>query len=716
MRRGSRLGFRYAALAGASLLAILASAASATPGANTTYGYDSLGRLTLVVIDNGGTNGTATITYSYDAAGNRTQQVSTTGTDGTPTATADSVVTAVNAPVTFDPRVNDTDPNSQFLTISAVGTPSHGAVVNNGGTSLTYTPTTSYAGSDSFSYTISNGHNSASATVSASVYANPSAVNDSVTVTENSATTFDPRTNDSDPNSFGLTVTSVGTPGNGRASTTGTAVTYTPALNYSGSDSFTYAISNGHGGSAAATVSVTVTPSTPPVANTDTISVPENGALSFDPRANDTSSGGYTLSIYTTSTPSHGSVLNFGGTSLSYTPAPGYTGTDNFTYTIFDGHGGGATGTVNANVYAPPVANNDSVSAAENTAVSYDPRVNDTDPNSFALTVSAVSPPANGTATVNTGGTGITYTPASGFVGTDTFSYWIADGHNGGATATETITVSTLPPPVAGAVSATVNYGSSANPITLALTGGTAASIAVSTAASHGTATASGTSITYTPTSGYPSGGATASDTFQYTATNGVGTSSPATVTITVNPQLPIAGASSGTFGVSSVSNPVTLNFSGGTATSVTVSTAASHGTATVSGTSILYTPTTSYSGSDSFQYTGTNAGGTSSAGTVSISVSSTAPHAVADSYSTLDTTAKTFDPRTNDTSSYTLSIVGVSTPSLGTAVINSGTSITYTPSGSDGTDTFTYTISDGHGGYATMTITIVVHTNCQFC
>ncbi|MCC7599481.1 putative Ig domain-containing protein, partial [Janthinobacterium sp. FW305-129] len=83
--------------------------------------------------------------------------------------------------------------------------------------------------------------------------------------------------------------------------------------------------------------------------------------------------------------------------------------------------------------------------------------------------------------------------------------------------------------PIAGPVSATVAYGSSSNPITLNLSGGVATSVAVSSGALHGTATASGTSITYTPTPGY--GGP---DSFTYTATNGVGTSAPATVTLTV--------------------------------------------------------------------------------------------------------------------------------------------------------------------------------------
>ena len=87
-----------------------------------------------------------------------------------------------------------------------------------------------------------------------------------------------------------------------------------------------------------------------------------------------------------------------------------------------------------------------------------------------------------------------------------------------------------VPPPVANAVSATVAYGSSSNPITLNITG-TATSVAVASPAGHGTAVASGVTITYTPAAGY--GGP---DSFTYTATNGSGTSAPATVSVTVNP------------------------------------------------------------------------------------------------------------------------------------------------------------------------------------
>ncbi|MGN7737091.1 Ig-like domain repeat protein [Ensifer sp. 22564] len=261
--------------------------------------------------------------------------------------------------------------------------------------------------------------------------------------------------------------------------------------------------------------------------------------------------------------------------------------------------------------------------------------------------------------------------------------------------------------PLAGAVSATVSANSSANPITLSLSGGTATSVAVGAPAAHGTATAVGATITYTPTPGYAG-----PDSFTYTATNAGGTSSPATVTITVsaptivlpnvslaagtvgtaysqtltasggtspytfsvsgtlpagltlspggvlsgtptvagsysfqiaatdsstgpsapfsgsrgytlnvNEIVPVAGAVSATVNANSSANPITLNLSGGAATSVAIGTAASHGTASASGTTVTYTPIPGYSGSDSFTYTATNTAGTSSPATVTITV-----------------------------------------------------------------------------------------------
>lgn len=84
-------------------------------------------------------------------------------------------------------------------------------------------------------------------------------------------------------------------------------------------------------------------------------------------------------------------------------------------------------------------------------------------------------------------------------------------------------------PPIANDAGATVGLNSGNNPVTLRITGGGATSVAVLTAPMHGTATASGTTITYTPSQGY-----IGNDSFTYTASNAGGISRPATVTIIV--------------------------------------------------------------------------------------------------------------------------------------------------------------------------------------
>nr|WP_082647893.1 putative Ig domain-containing protein [Lysobacter antibioticus] len=115
-------------------------------------------------------------------------------------------------------------------------------------------------------------------------------------------------------------------------------------------------------------------------------------------------------------------------------------------------------------------------------------------------------------------------------------------------------------PPVANAVSASVAYNSGANPITLNITGGVPTSVAVGTAPLHGTAIASGTSITYQPTAGYAG-----PDSFTYTASNGAGTSAPATVTITVSPPTITVTASSPLTAQIGVVYTQTFTWSGGT-------------------------------------------------------------------------------------------------------------------------------------------------------
>jgi len=150
--------------------------------------------------------------------------------------------------------------------------------------------------------------------------------------------------NDSDPNGDGLTATSVSNPANGTVSLSpdGSFV-YTPDPNFNGSDSFTYRASDGSLQSGPVTVTVSVTSvNDAPVAQSDGYAAPgsdqpltvsaSNGVL-----ANDTDADGTTLTAQKTSDPGQGSVTLSPDGSFTYTPDPGATGQDTFTYTASDG-------------------------------------------------------------------------------------------------------------------------------------------------------------------------------------------------------------------------------------------------------------------------------------------------------------------------------------------------------------------------------------------
>src|SRR5207249_2427381 len=161
--------------------------------------------------------------------------------------------------------------------------------------------------------------------------------------------------NDNDPDGDPLGVSGSSLPAHG---TLGMAAnggfTYTPQANYNGSDSFTYAIGDGRGGTATATVSLTINPvNDPPVAHPDswsatagqTLTVAAPGVL-----ANDVDVDGDPMSAVLVTDVSHGTLaLNANG-SFSYTPAAGFTGTDGFTYKTTDGLAESADATVTLTV------------------------------------------------------------------------------------------------------------------------------------------------------------------------------------------------------------------------------------------------------------------------------------------------------------------------------------------------------------------------------
>ena len=295
---------------------------------------------------------------------------------------------------------------------------------------------------------------------------------------------------DTDVDNDTLSVTAIGTGNDAPSDGTATidsgsrTITYSPADNFNGTDSFKYTVSDGNGGTDIATVTVTVNSvNDAPVANDDSAETFEDIDVTIpviDGDANNSNAGADTdvdndpLSVTAIGTgndaPSDGTAtIDSGSRTITYSPADNFNGTDSFKYTVSDGKGGTNTATVTVTVNSvndPPVANDDSAATDEDTAVTIPVIVGDannsnagadTDVENDTLSVTAIGTgndaPSNGTATIDSGSRTITYSPADNFNGTDSFKYTVSDGNGGTDTATVTVTVNSVnDPPTANLV------------------------------------------------------------------------------------------------------------------------------------------------------------------------------------------------------------------------------------------------------------------------
>jgi hypothetical protein len=186
--------------------------------------------------------------------------------DSGPHAEPDWAATTENNPVTIDVLANDSHPDNDALMVRSVTQPNHGAVVVDADGTVTYTPAVGFSGVDKFTYVAEDeGGLTSEATVTVTVADSgsrnkrPVAVDDSASTVEGTAVTVAVLKNDSDPDSDVLTVSGADSSSNGTVAINGdNTVTYTPDDGFKGIDSFGYTISDGNGGSATASVTVTV--------------------------------------------------------------------------------------------------------------------------------------------------------------------------------------------------------------------------------------------------------------------------------------------------------------------------------------------------------------------------------------------------------------------------------------------------------------------------
>jgi len=350
------------------------------------------------------------------------------------------------------------------ITVTPVNDPP--VAVDDSGTT-TYTPNADFNGMDSFVYEVcDNGTPIECATATVNITVTPLndaplAVDDAETTPEDTPINSDVTPNDSDVDGDNLTVTTtpVAPPANGILTLNANGTyTYTPNANYFGTDSFEYEICDDGSPVLCATAVVNITIDSvndAPVAVDDAETTPEDTPITSDVTPNDSDvdlADNLTVNTTPIAAPANGTlVLNANGT-YTYTPNPGFFGTDTFEYEICDDGTPSlcATAIVTIDVTSvndQPVAVDDGDTTPEDTPVTLDVLVNDSDADTadnLTVTTTPVTQPANGTVALTPGGPA-TYTPNPDFFGTDTFEYEVCDNGSPILCDVATVTITVTP-------------------------------------------------------------------------------------------------------------------------------------------------------------------------------------------------------------------------------------------------------------------------------
>ncbi len=287
------------------------------------------------------------------------------------------------------------------------------------------------------------------------------------------------------------------------------------------------------------------TANSPPVAADDVFTVTVNQQLGSRVLANDFDPDGDTLSVSLETGVSHGRLTLAETGLFTYRPDKGFSGVDQFTYTVSDGQSPSGPATVTIEVAAianqTPMAGDDSFAIEQGTTLMVDAAAgllaNDSDVDGDALTVRLVDPPSHGTVTLADDGS-FAYTPEADYHGVDSFTYVASDGVAESTVATVAITIDAVnDAPVAADDAYTI--GEDGTLVVDAAAGllandsdvdGDALTVRLVDPPSHGTVTlADDGSFAYTPEADYHG-----ADSFTYVASDGASESTVATVAIEV--------------------------------------------------------------------------------------------------------------------------------------------------------------------------------------
>jgi fibronectin type 3 domain-containing protein len=615
------------------------------------------------------------------------------------------------------------DANGDLLTYSIIASPGHGSLSGTGSL-LSYTPAANYNGPDSFTFRVNDGQaDSATATVSLTITAvndAPVAYPNTVTTWEDTSVGFTLQATDVEGNALTYAVLP---PTNGVLSGSGAVRNFNPTPNWSGTDILRFRVNDGFAWSELVTVTIVVTPVNDiPQFVPQTFTIPEDTTAAFVPTVTDPDGDAYTISLL--SAPTNG-WLETTVSGYVYHPNTNATGADRVVFSVTETNmpqgyqgvqvGPPATviGVININVTPvndAPVANSQSVTTAEDTAKSI--TLSGFDPDNFVLAYSLLSSPAHGTLTGLA--PNLNYMPSANYHGPDSFTFRIFDGSQYSAAATVSITVSSVNDrPTASSANYTVPedgviiFGTSGNDLD-----GDALTHVITVPPAHGSLEpygTSGSSWTYRPALNY-----NGADSFVFVVNDGTTNSGAATVSFTITALNDMPGVTNQSV---TTAEDTALNITplagdvDGDPLTFTLFTGPGHGSVTVNGGQLIYTPAANYNGPDSFEYQAHDPSGGVNTALVSVTVTpvADAPVANAQSVTVNEDAGSAMTLTGSDVDGGTLTMTVVTPPSHGSL---SGTppNLTYLAAANyNGPDSFTFKISDGTLESAPATVSITV-------
>lgn len=497
-------------------------------------------------------------------------------------------------------------------------------------------------------------------------------------------------------------------PANGIMNSRLETLIYTPTEGYTGSDTIQYIVNNEGGSSSICNCNILVV-SIPTCVDVNTTMM-ENAtnAISLTQYITGWSHGAY-VKVY--SSPSSGTV-SVGNESLIYTPNTNFFGNDTLQYTVSNISGTSTPCNCNIQVNPlPPICKNFTVTASEGSSLTIDFSKFITNWIDSSSSIIIKAQPLNGTATPND--ESVVYDPNRNFYGNDGFMYMVSTSAGNSLVCACNIVVF-LSKPACSDFSLILRESSFNNVIDLSsyITGfvnGFPVNIVQTPSSGTVVIFDHSEKAVYTPIPNY-----LGNDSFQYNVINPKGYSSSCSCKISIIPRLPICSDVTFTVKENSTSNTYSLvnaimNWLSAGSIAITKP---SNGTASISVETVTYTPTTSYYGSDLFQYTVTTAGGSSNACNCNIVVSPFVPVCTNVNVSFLEDTTNNIIDLTKHITQWTRSssIQITKNSTNGTATINNE-SISYTPNTDyTGNDSMQYTATNetGVSNVATISITII--------